>query len=73
MHWLGLLGGLGGASDIGVAVGPCLVLAFVSVTLLLVSYSLRTEQKATLFAAFDLGTWRAAIGGEPGMVVGYAK
>lgn len=39
-----------------------LVLAFVSVTLLLVSYSVRTERKATLFAAFDLGTWRAALG-----------
>jgi putative spermidine/putrescine transport system permease protein len=38
-----------------------LVLAFVSVTLLLVSYSVRTERKATLFAAFDLGTWRAAL------------
>ncbi|WP_190815002.1 ABC transporter permease [Saccharopolyspora pogona] len=39
-----------------------LVLAFVSLALLLVSYSVRTEQKSTLFAPFDLATWRAALG-----------
>ncbi|MBB5158954.1 ABC transporter permease [Saccharopolyspora phatthalungensis] len=38
-----------------------LVLAFCSVVLLLVTYSVRTEQTSTLFAAFDLGTWRGAL------------
>jgi putative spermidine/putrescine transport system permease protein len=38
-----------------------LVLAFVSVVTLLVSYSLRTTRTATLVAPFDAGTWSSAL------------
>lgn len=39
-----------------------LMLAFVSIVLLLVSYSLRTTQTATLFAPLDWGTWLSSLG-----------
>ncbi|RJQ83048.1 ABC transporter permease [Amycolatopsis panacis] len=38
-----------------------LLLAFVSIVALLVSYSLRTTQTATLFSTFDAGTWSSAL------------
>ncbi|MBI0374960.1 ABC transporter permease [Streptomyces albiflaviniger] len=46
-----------------------LVLVFLSIILLLVSYSFRTEQTSRLIAPFDTGTWAGALGNSYNLAV----